>query len=48
MFIKVITVTALNGYIKKIVDSDFILKNANVKGELSNVKFIKVDIYIFH
>jgi len=38
MFIKVITVTALNGYIKKIVDSDFILKNANVKGELSNVK----------
>ncbi|GCD09458.1 exodeoxyribonuclease VII large subunit [Clostridium tagluense] len=38
MFIKVITVTALNGYIKKIVDSDFILNNANVKGELSNVK----------
>ena len=38
MFIKVITVTALNGYIKKIIDSDFILNNANVKGELSNVK----------
>ncbi|MBZ9635909.1 exodeoxyribonuclease VII large subunit [Clostridium sp. FP1] len=38
MFIKVITVTALNGYIKKIVDSDFILNNASVKGELSNVK----------
>jgi len=38
MFIKVLTVTALNGYIKKVVDSDFILNNANVKGELSNVK----------
>ena len=38
MFIKVLTVTALNGYIKKVVDSDFILSNANVKGELSNVK----------
>ncbi|MBU3180156.1 exodeoxyribonuclease VII large subunit [Clostridium psychrophilum] len=38
MFIKVLTVTALNGYIKKVIDSDFILKNANVKGELSNVK----------
>ncbi|MBU3176329.1 exodeoxyribonuclease VII large subunit [Clostridium estertheticum] len=38
MFIKVITVTALNGYIKKVIDSDFILNNANVKGELSNVK----------
>ncbi|MFT5872962.1 MAG: exodeoxyribonuclease VII large subunit [Clostridium sp.] len=38
MFIKVLTVTALNGYIKKIIDSDFILKNTNVKGELSNVK----------
>ena len=38
MYIKVLTVTALNGYIKKVVDSDFILNNANVKGELSNVK----------
>jgi exodeoxyribonuclease VII large subunit len=38
MFIKVLTVTALNGYIKKAIDSDFILNNANVKGELSNVK----------
>lgn len=38
MFIKVLTVTALNGYIKKVIDSDFILSNANVKGELSNVK----------
>ncbi|MBW9144180.1 exodeoxyribonuclease VII large subunit [Clostridium sp. CM027] len=38
MFIKVLTVTDLNGYIKKIIDSDFILKNSNVKGELSNVK----------
>ncbi|MBU3189159.1 exodeoxyribonuclease VII large subunit [Clostridium bowmanii] len=38
MFIKVITVTALNGYIKKVIDSDFILNNANVKGEVSNVK----------
>jgi len=38
MFIKVLTVTALNGYIKKVIDSDFILNNASVKGELSNVK----------
>ncbi|MGH4120024.1 exodeoxyribonuclease VII large subunit [Clostridium sp.] len=38
MFIKVLTVTALNGYIKKVIDSDFILNNTNVKGELSNVK----------
>jgi exodeoxyribonuclease VII large subunit len=38
MFIKVLTVTALNGYIKKVIDSDFILNNANIKGELSNVK----------
>ena len=38
MFIKVLTVTDLNGYIKKVIDSDFILNNTNVKGELSNVK----------
>ncbi len=38
MFIKVITVSALNNYIKKIFDSDIILKNAFIKGEISNFK----------
>lgn len=38
MFIKTITVSALNSYIKKTLDNDFILKNAHVSGEISNVK----------
>ncbi|MEG0132662.1 MAG: exodeoxyribonuclease VII large subunit [Clostridium sp.] len=38
MYNKVLTVTAVNSYIKKVVDNDFILKNSNIKGELSNVK----------
>ena len=38
MFIKTLSVTALNTYIKKIVDSDFILNNTNVSGEISNFK----------
>ncbi len=38
MYIKTLTVTALNNYIKKIVDSDFILNNIVVKGEISNFK----------
>lgn len=38
MYAKILTVTAVNNYIKKIIDSDFILNNSNVKGELSNVK----------
>jgi exodeoxyribonuclease VII large subunit len=31
-------VSALNGYIKKVLDNDFILNNSNVKGEISNFK----------
>ncbi len=38
MYSKILTVTAVNNYIKKVIDSDFILKNSNIKGELSNVK----------
>lgn len=38
MYSKVLTVTAVNSYIKKVIDNDFILKNSNIKGELSNVK----------
>ena len=38
MYKKIISVTALNSYIKKTIDNDFILSNSNVKGELSNVK----------
>lgn len=38
MFIKTITVSALNNYIKKTMDSDFILKNLSIKGEISNFK----------
>ena len=38
MFIKTLTVSSLNNYIKKIIDTDFILNNATVKGEISNFK----------
>lgn len=38
MYTKTLSVTALNNYVKKIIDSDFILSNANVKGEISNFK----------
>lgn len=38
MYIKVLTVSALNNYLKKIVDSDFILNNSSIKGEISNFK----------
>lgn len=38
MYIKTLTVSQLNGYIKKVVDNDFILENAAVKGEISNFK----------
>lgn len=38
MHIKTLTVSALNNYVKKILDSDFILSNISVKGELSNFK----------
>jgi len=38
MYIKVLTVSELNNYIKKVIDSDFILGNAYIKGEISNFK----------
>ncbi|MDD3225450.1 MAG: exodeoxyribonuclease VII large subunit [Clostridium sp.] len=38
MYIKTLTVSELNNYIKKIIDSDFILQNTLVKGEISNFK----------
>lgn len=38
MYIKTLSVSALNNYIKKIIDSDFILNNILVKGEISNFK----------
>lgn len=38
MYIKTLTVSALNSYIKKVVDNDFVLSNSSVKGEISNLK----------
>ncbi|MGE5627492.1 MAG: exodeoxyribonuclease VII large subunit [Solirubrobacterales bacterium] len=38
MYIKTLTVSGLNNYIKKIMDNDFILNNSNVRGEISNLK----------
>lgn len=38
MNIKVLTVTSLNNYIKRIIDADFILRNVKVRGEISNFK----------
>lgn len=38
MYIKTLSVSALNGYIKKTLDADFILNNLNIKGEISNFK----------
>lgn len=38
MYNKILSVTAVNNYIKKVIDNDFILKNSYIKGELSNVK----------
>lgn len=38
MFIKTLTVSDINNYIKKVIDNDFILSNAGVKGEISNFK----------
>lgn len=34
---RIITVTALNNYIKRILDSDIVLMNTNVEGEVSNL-----------
>ncbi len=39
MYVKTLSVSDLNGYIKRIMDNDFILNNAMVKGEISNFKF---------
>lgn len=38
MHIKTLTVSQLNSYIKKVLDNDFILRNACIKGEISNLK----------
>lgn len=38
MNLKVLTVTSLNDYIKRILDADFILRNVKVQGEISNFK----------
>lgn len=38
MYIKTLTVSALNNYIKKVLDNDFILANSSVSGEISNFK----------
>jgi len=38
MYIKTLSVSGLNNYIKKMVDNDFILSNSNIKGEISNLK----------
>lgn len=38
MYTKILSVTEVNGYIKKVIDNDFILRNSHIKGELSNVK----------
>jgi len=38
MYIKTLSVSGLNSYIKKTMDNDFILNNSRVKGEISNLK----------
>jgi exodeoxyribonuclease VII large subunit len=38
MYIKTLSVSALNSYVKKMIDADFILNNLNIKGEISNFK----------
>lgn len=38
MYIKTLTVSALNNYIKKALDNDFILSNSSITGEISNFK----------
>ncbi|WP_300258688.1 exodeoxyribonuclease VII large subunit [Clostridium sp.] len=39
MKLKTLSVSEVNNYVKKLVENDFILKNLNVKGEISNLKF---------
>lgn len=38
MYIKSLSVTEVNNYLKKLTNSDFILNNLSVKGEISNFK----------
>lgn len=38
MNLKVLSVSDLNNYLRKIIESDFVLKNIQVKGEISNFK----------
>lgn len=38
MYLKTLTVSDINKYIKKVVDNDFILNNAVISGEISNFK----------
>lgn len=38
MYIKTLTVTLVNSYVKKILDNDIILNNLKIKGEISNLK----------
>ncbi|QBD85099.1 exodeoxyribonuclease VII large subunit [Clostridium tetani] len=38
MYIKVLSVTDINNYIKGTMDNDFILNNASIRGEISNFK----------
>ena len=39
MEIKILTVSEVNNYLKRIVDNDFILSNLSVKGEISNLTY---------
>ena len=38
MYIKILSVTDINNYIKDTMDNDFILNNASIRGEISNFK----------
>ncbi|MBU3208417.1 exodeoxyribonuclease VII large subunit [Clostridium algidicarnis] len=38
MYIKTLTVTLVNSYVKKMIDNDIILNNLKIKGEVSNLK----------
>lgn len=38
MYLKTLTVSDINNYIKKVVDNDFILNNSAISGEISNFK----------
>lgn len=38
MYVKTLTVSDINRYIKKTLDNDFILGNCSIKGEVSNLK----------